>query len=398
MVGLPRMAPGNRIALSWEASVKRVVVSVAVVICTVVFGAASAGATASGTWRSQHVPRPPGHIGYLNSVSCWSAGSCIAVGTSFNNGVQYTMAEHWDRSGWTLQSTPSLGGPVATLTSVSCTSATNCMAIGGYTGAGTSGPHSLAEHWNGAAWAVQSIPEPAGGTELGLDSVSCGSPTSCTAVGAYASSGSPVLVAAHWDGTNWTLQRMPFVRFALGAPSSVSCPTARSCVAVGSYNDSKLFAERWNGSRWAFQEIPTPAGQYFQLNSVSCAQPQNCLAVGGAFNGPQPVGSIVARATATGWVLEKDAAPAQTVLLGVSCASDRSCTAVGENAADPVLFHTGVAESWNGTSWAMQALPVPQPDTRGASLSGASCATATACTAVGVYGHPGDRPLADRKG
>jgi hypothetical protein len=380
------------------------VVTSAVVTSVVLSGAAPTGASASGTWRSQHVPRPPGHIAYLSSASCWSAGNCIAVGTSFANGVEYTMAERWNRSGWTLQPTPGLGGPVARLTSVSCTSATNCMAIGGYTGAGTSGPHLLAEHWDGATWTIQSIPEPAGGTQMGLDSVSCGSPASCTAVGGYiGSSGAVLPVAAHWDGTAWTIQHMPFVLNALPGPNSVSCPTASYCVAAGSYGTSdqgtNLYAERWNGSRWTFQEMPAPAGNYFLLTSVSCAHPDACVAVGGAFNGSQPLGSIVELArSGTGWRVGKDAAPAGTLLLGVSCASDQACTAVGENATDPAFFHTGVAESWTGTRWIRQVLPVPQPNTKGATLQGVSCTAPAACTAVGIYGHPGDRPLADREG
>ena len=68
------------------------------------------------------------------------------------------------------------------------------------------------------------------------------------------------------------------------------------------------------------------------------------------------------------------------------------------NAANGAFFNTGVAEYWNGTTWVLQATPVPQTNTHGAVLSGVSCATLTACTAVGVYGHPGDRPLADHKG
>lgn len=377
---------------------KRVVVSVAVVICAVIFGAAPAGATASGTWRAQHVPRPPGHIAYLNSVSCWSAGSCIAVGTSFENGAQYTMAEHWDRSGWTIEPTPNPAGPTATLTSVSCTSPANCTAVGIHSAAGIGGEHLLAEHWDGISWALQSAPEPAGASESELYAVSCGSATSCTAVGQYFPPGGGQLpLVEHWNGTTWTVQHVPFVKYADGLLGGVSCPTAIDCVAVGSYGTS-LFAEHWNGSGWTFQTVPTPAGTSFLLNSVSCRWPEHCIAVGFADNGTQIDASIVARTNGSAWTLQKDAAPAGTELYGVSCTSAESCTAVGANAANAAFFNTGVAEYWNGTTWVLQATPVPQTNTHGAALSGVSCATLTACTAVGVYGHPGDRPLADHKG
>jgi hypothetical protein len=378
-------------------------VSVAVVIYAVVFGVAPAGATASGTWRSQHVPRPPGHIAYLNSVSCWSAGSCVAVGTSFENGVQYTMAEHWNRGGWAIQPTPNPAGPTATLTSVSCPSAAGCIAVGIHSPAGIGGEHLLAERWNGVSWTLQSAPEPAGASESELYALSCGSAASCTAVGQYfASGGSELPLVEHWNGTAWTVQHVPFVKDADGLLGGVSCPTATNCEAVGSYGtfnqNSNLFAEHWNGTQWTFQTVPTPGGTSFLLNSVSCPQPEHCTAVGLAENDTQVVGSIVARTNGSAWTLQKDATPAGTELYGVSCASAQSCTAVGANAANAAFFNTGIAEYWNGTRWALQATPVPQTNTHGAALSGISCATLTACTAVGVYGHPGDRPLADHKG
>ena len=375
---------------------KRVVVSAAVIICVVLSGAAPAGA--STTWRSQHVPRPAGSIGYLNGVSCPSKRTCTAVGTWFRNGIEFTLAEHWNRSGWTIQPTPNPAGPTATLTSVSCTSTVNCIAVGIHSPAVIGGEHLLAERWDGSSWTLQSAPEPAGASESELYAVSCGSAASCTAVGQYYPPGGGLLpLVEHWNGTTWTVQHVPFVTNADGSLGGVSCPTATDCVAVGSYNNS-LFAEHWNGGRWTFQTVPTPAGTAFLLNSVSCRWPEHCTAVGFADNGTQVKASIVARTNGSTWTLQKDAAPAGTELYGVSCPSATTCTAVGANAANAAFFNTGVAEHWNGTNWTLQATPVPQTNTHGAELSGISCPASLACTAVGVYGHPGDRPLADREG
>jgi len=381
--------------------VKRVVVSAAIILCVVVSGVAPA--SASTTWRSQHVPRPASSIGYLQGVSCPSKGSCIAVGTWFRNGAQYTLAEHWDRSGWTIQPTLNPAGPTASLDGVSCTSPTNCIAAGYHSPAGVGGEHLLAYHWNGSSWTLQSAPEPPGASESELYAVSCGSAANCTAVGQYYPPGGGVLpLVEHWNGTTWAVQHVPFVKFALGLLGGVSCPTATDCVAVGSYGtfnqNTNLFAEHWNGSRWTFQTVPTPAGTSFLLNSVSCLWPEHCTAVGGAFNGTQIQAPVVARTNGSTWTLQKDAAPAGTMLFGVSCPSATACTAVGENAANAAFFNTGVAEYWNGTSWALQATPVPQTNTHGAELFGVSCPAPLACTAVGIYGHPGDRPLADHEG
>jgi hypothetical protein len=69
-------------------------------------------------------------------------------------------------------------------------------------------------------------------------------------------------------------------------------------------------------------------------------------------------------------------------LSGVSCTSASACTAVGEyytSAPDP----GALAESWNGTSWSLPATPNPITD---GSLRAVSCTSASACTAVGNYG------------
>jgi hypothetical protein len=69
-------------------------------------------------------------------------------------------------------------------------------------------------------------------------------------------------------------------------------------------------------------------------------------------------------------------------LLGsVSCASATACIAVGTYTGGS--DHTSI-ESWNGTSWSV----VPSPSRPGPELTRVSCGSAAACTAVGTY-HPG---------
>jgi hypothetical protein len=80
------------------------------------------------------------------------------------------------------------------------------------------------------------------------------------------------------------------------------------------------------------------------------------------------------------------ASTALNVLTGVSCTSATACTAVGysSNASSQQTL----AERWNGTSWTIQSTANPT----GASgqvlqsgLTGVSCPTAAYCTAVGDY-------------
>jgi hypothetical protein len=70
-------------------------------------------------------------------------------------------------------------------------------------------------------------------------------------------------------------------------------------------------------------------------------------------------------------------------LEGVSCTSGSACTALATygNSAGADLAK---AERWNGTTWAIEAIPSPKGAT-GKSLYGVSCTSASACTAVGYY-------------
>jgi hypothetical protein len=68
-----------------------------------------------------------------------------------------------------------------------------------------------------------------------------------------------------------------------------------------------------------------------------------------------------------GWSIQENPATAGT-LSGVSCASATACMAVGSR---------GLTEEWNGTEWTVQATP------NEGTLKAVSCSSATACIAVG---------------
>jgi hypothetical protein len=67
-------------------------------------------------------------------------------------------------------------------------------------------------------------------------------------------------------------------------------------------------------------------------------------------------------------------------LSGVSCTSATACTAVGS------YDNVTLAEAWNGTKWSLEPTANPNGSQR-SSLSGVSCTSATACTAVGSHGN-----------
>ena len=89
-----------------------------------------------------------------------------------------------------------------------CPSPARCVAVGSY--ADSSGTSALAESWNGTAWSIQRVPVPVSVTHSALDGVSCSSATACTAVGYYTDNlGDQVTLAEKWNGVSWSVQATP---------------------------------------------------------------------------------------------------------------------------------------------------------------------------------------------
>jgi hypothetical protein len=119
-----------------------------------------------------------------------------------------------------------------------------------------------------------------------------------------------------------------------------------------------------------------------QFLAVSCPARRMCVAVGIANLNNQLM--LAEQWNGSRWSVMHLPVPAGVTsggLTGVSCTSASACTAVG---FDSTPSGSGpVAERWNGHSWAIQ--PTPSPGGGGVPFAGVSCASATSCTAVGYY-------------
>jgi len=359
----------------------RVVGSLGGIALVLAVGAhASAAAGAAAANKVLPTPNPPGATAsLLEAVSCPSAASCTAVGEYFTSvGTELTLAEHWNGSKWKIQSTPNPAGAAESLLrGVSCTTARACVAVGTeVTPAGAIGP--LAERWNGRSWAL--IPPAPGGP---LAAVSCSSASACTAVGGL---GSPL--AERWNGRAWTIQPIASLSGATStALNGVSCPSATSCVAVGHWvNGGHTFAlsERWDGSAWFFELPPNQSSSFNDLSSVSCPTTGACSAVG-TFADPitghtKTLGEFSSGAAS--WIVTSMPSPGQThsSLNSVSCATAASCTAIGD--FDNIRgTETTLGAFGAGTSWSFGATPtIPDENTF---AQGISCPAVTKCILVG---------------
>ena len=248
----------------------------------------------------------------------------------------------------------------------------------------------------GAAWMIQRSPNPGGGNDA-LYGVSCTSTRACIAVG-YGTSA----FAERWDGRRWSTQRV--ARVDGGSElTSVSCTSPSACTAVGYNVCCTPLVVRWNGIRWSIQRTPALATVTASaFASVSCASAEVCTAVGyqshsraGHHTQQTP---LVERWKVSVWLHQRtpnshSPGVVAASLTGVSCTSPTACTAVGSAAtfaAQPSFDSFPRAERWNGKAWSIERPPYPpsplgsEPAYRGGLLNGVSCRSTRACTAVGV--------------
>jgi len=138
-------------------------------------------------------------------------------------------------------------------------------------------------------------------------------------------------------------------------------------VVSGAIGPAPAFAASW------FVHL-LPAGsrqptQSARLNGVSCPSPTWCVAVGMVTQRPSAERPLIERWNGSRWSRQSAPRPSDGSLDAVSCNSDRACVAVGS------IGSRGLIERFSHGSWTRLSLSQP--------LTGVSCATASACTAVG---------------
>jgi hypothetical protein len=337
---------------------------------------AAAGAAAATTVRGAEVFA---HTGAATSNRADTAPGATAAGRSAGSG------------GWKIVGSANpTGATRSTLDGAACSSSTACEAVGSYVN--SSGVTvTLAERWNGTTWALQTTPNPVGAIASFLNAVACSSATHCEAVGNYNNSSDVLVTLAEvWNGTKWAVQTTPNPAGATNVTlNAVACPTStRDCEAAGSYINSSgvtvTLAERWNGTTWALQTTPNPAGATdSELYAAACPSATDCEAVGWSATSSHAVVTLAERWNGTTWALQaipNAAGSTDSELYAAACSSATRCEATG------LYFNSSgngvtLAERWNGTKWAVQTTP-PTGPTNGP--AGVACPSSTPdCEAVG---------------
>ena len=314
-----------------------------------------------GTWSAEST----GASNDLRRIACPSTALCFAVGLS-GTIVRY------DGPTWSLQTS----GTSEPLTSVSCPSVQLCFA---------SSPQNVLLRWDGERWTVA-------GTSFFSRGVSCPTTISCFAVGDNE--------VRHYDGTGWTSTILPpTANLPTISLVDVACAGPSHCIAVGDHNAIFIY----NGSSWSMYD-GSLASQY-SLTAAACRDTSACFAIAHSSDGyaiedvpagplghvpaPTPlndvacasggspcfaVGDTIEYYTDGNWQYARYFFSVPSILpalLGVACADQSSCFAVGSG---------GTIMHFDGTAWAK----IDSPTTE--ALVDVSCGSPRACMAVGLDG------------
>lgn len=350
----------------------------------------------SGTWGAptavdlpaNATPTAQGGFSFLDGLSCWSAGNCVAVGgyaVTVGTGLEAVpepepMAVDEISGVWqtaqeiTLPTTTDV--QFGTLTATSCDSSGNCTAVGFYedvdetTLSTETGLVASTQAMGETTWtAASSVPSPPGSYFVVLPiALSCSDATTCTAI-AYGLIGSDSFLTGEFlSEASGTWSANGSVGSVGGEPvtlNAMSCPDAGDCLAVGSSFSNQPVVEAESGGTWgAARGLPlpllSPVSDEGQLDGVSCLSATQCVAVGAAQYGhdhDDAVG-LVESNTGAGWSGTYDEAPvragqsiATVVDLGpVQCFSLTDCFVVGAAGLGTSDSLTHVSAFWSTVS------------------------------------------------
>lgn len=312
------------------------------------------------TWNLVPSPNLGSGENDLFGVAAVSMNSVWAVGYATLPGGQQleTLIEQWSGSSWQVVPSPNVSGASNALGGVATLSAGAAWAVGG-TALLNGDTQTLVEQWNGTSWTMVASPNGTGSSDSSLSAVTAVSPNDVWAVGTFQdANGTYRSLAEHWDGTAWAIVASP-------NPTDPSFPNTflRSIVAVSSsdvwavgYAESAPMTsahpviEHWNGSAWALVAVPTDTS-YEYLASVSAVASNDVWAVGWDNGGTT---SLTMHWNGTQWsiVPSPNVGPNTNVLEGVVASGPSDVWAVGFTD-----FGQSLLEQWNGTAWAVVADP-----------------------------------------
>lgn len=319
----------------------------------------------SGTWTAEQQLAPTGPPDYtfsdLNAVSCISVGNCVAVGDYRVSTVQTESFYAVETSGvWArgqelpVPADADTDPAETSFDSISCLPGGVCQFMGIYAVTPTplaSPIHAVVDTYDfgsGLKGSPVEISQLSGQEGIDLNSISCtadgvGGPY-CVAVGSQVGK---VSEEATYDvETNGVWSPAVVLRNPHDGSipaeflSSVSCTSTGDCVAAGNYLDNfaRDFVETYKqqGGVWGpAVDVAQPFNTSNPfVDDLSCVSITSCTMVGAIADAQGTLHAATAQMTGGRWgQLATAGAPAGAIpdeeLLGVSCTTGISCSAVG---------------------------------------------------------------------
>jgi len=285
---------------------------------------------------------------------------------------------------WHIVTSPNAQADRNVFNAVAATSASNAWAVGRALDPNDGTIQPVAAHWNGTAWSLVTTPSTASANLFGVKAIS---PTDIWAVGTYynTSVGQLQSLAEHWNGTSWSIVATPNVGASTNLFNAVVANSTSDVWAFGFSTDSSnlrnTLAEHWDGSTWKVVSTPNVIGTDNTLTSGAANTSTNVWA-GGAINCQTGnCQTLTERWNGTKWKI----VPSPNVngfsnpINAMASNGKNDIWAIGD-------YYTGttfdtLAEHWNGTSWSI----VSSPNTTFTALIGSAAVNTSDVWAVGYY-------------
>jgi hypothetical protein len=394
----------RRRAVAWAATVAVLAGSVAAGTVLAVSAVRRDSPAPSGgvacTWSSvpaegidtDHLVNAPRAISVISATDAWM------VGTAFEQregGSSSPLVEHFDGSSWSVVDVPDSKG--LELTGVAAVSADDVWFVGyrdriiaeGVRPNPAHGGSVIALfHWDGSTVSDVAAPEVEwpNGSPLPYAHAFAASASASSDVWAVGNTAAPnvqgAMLSLHWDGSSWTVVRVPEARPGESfnpryeGLQGVSARTPDDTWAVGysttvPMSEQFTVIEHWDGRRWSL--IPSPnvppddpeASPDNSLFGVDASGPDNAWAVGqysveGLSGGsetstPMP---LVERWDGERWVIGPLPDVGVATLQSVVTRGAEDVWAVGTKGGGGP--RSALAIHWNGTGWTEAALDIQQ--------------------------------------
>jgi hypothetical protein len=270
---------------------------------------------------------------------------------------------------WTEQTVAGIGR----LVDVTALSPTDAWAVG--SGEGISDKPAAA-HWDGSAWNLVHLPQPAHSDAADIRAISASGPDDVWAVGQYRH-GLWFSFSEHWDGTSWTTVTTPSVPHnTMNLLNDVTAIAPDDAWAVGEHNlqghlgDEHPDVEHWDGVSWTKVTVPTrPDSVALQ---VSASGPDDVSVLLYDHN----VKPYVDRWNGTTWTLTRTDShdkPANPIPSAIEALSPSDAWLAGSRMGNLPTQASPIAEHWDGAAWTR----VHVPDANRADLPSGLAAVAT---------------------